>query len=152
MANFLISYNKTNINEGGYANDPADHGGETWGGIARKFWPQWEGWPIIDSYKKLPGFPSQLSRDERLGQLKKDFYRSHFWNPLRGDEILVQQEADMMYDDAVNAGTQPAIKKAQNVLFALPEDQKERDKKIASIGIAYGKMDNKTLDKLNLRA
>ncbi len=37
--------------EGGYANDPADSGGETFRGISRRNWPQWEGWPLIDQAK-----------------------------------------------------------------------------------------------------
>ena len=36
MANFHIGHSVTMGNEGGYANNPADRGGETWMGISRK--------------------------------------------------------------------------------------------------------------------
>ncbi len=38
--------------EGGYANDPADRGGETFRGISRKNWPRWSGWDLIDQVKR----------------------------------------------------------------------------------------------------
>jgi len=51
---FGPAYDIIRRNEGYYANNPADTGGETYAGIARNLWPQWPGWPIIDEYKYSP--------------------------------------------------------------------------------------------------
>lgn len=149
MGDFLTSYRKTAISEGGYANDPKDHGGETWRGISRNNFPRWEGWVRIDSYKKLSGFPAMLKNDGDLELLVLKFYRKNFWNVIRGDEIKAQPICDQVYDMAVNAGNGTAIMLAQNDAFGLPTDADEKNKKIHALGIDYGTMDNKTLSKLN---
>ena len=53
MADFLISFKKTNINEGGFVDDPSDSGGMTYAGVSRKWFPNWEGWKIVDAHKPL---------------------------------------------------------------------------------------------------
>jgi lysozyme family protein len=150
MASFEIADKLTSINEGGYANDGSDRGGETWKGIARKMHPQWEGWSFVDWYKKHPGFPSVLNKSDRLEELRKSFYKINFWDQIKGDELLFQEIANQIYDDAVNTSPVPAIRKAQNAAFGLSEDLKEKDYMIKNIGITYGKMDTVTLNKLNL--
>jgi len=67
MNNYLIAIIKVLKSEGGHANDPDDGGGETYRGIARKFWPQWAGWKIIDAAKMLSNFPKCLSANTKLG-------------------------------------------------------------------------------------
>lgn len=133
MSNFNFSYDKTAINEGGYANDSADAGGETWKGIARKMHPSWAGWAIIDSYRSKPGFPGILKNDQHLDGLVKEFYKTNFWQVIRGDEIISHEIAASIYDSAVNMGPKQAIILAQRSL-GVPET---------------GHMDNLTLDKLN---
>jgi lysozyme family protein len=150
MANFDTADKLTSINEGGYANDSADRGGETWKGIARNMHPEWQGWPLVDWYKKDPKFPGVLGTSVRLEQLRKDFYKTNFWDIIKGDELLFQEIANQIYDDAVLTGTSSAIKKAQNSAFGLADEPKERDYMIKNIGITYGKMDIITLKKINL--
>lgn len=116
MASFILAYKKTAINEGGYANDPDDRGGETWKGIARKFHPKWPGWKIVDGYKGRSNFKSLLARDEQLQKLVYEFYRTEFWNRISGDEINHQLVANSLYDSAVNMGVSQAIKLAQRAL------------------------------------
>jgi lysozyme family protein len=116
MADFLKAYNKTAKNEGGYANDPDDRGGETWKGIARKMWPLWKGWAIIDYYKGKPDFLKNLFNDKELESLVQDFYRLNFWNALMGDKINSQAMAESIYDSAVNMGVPTAIKLAQRTV------------------------------------
>ncbi len=135
MADFKIAYDITAKNEGGYANDPADRGGETWKGVARKAHPNWPGWNIVDSYKGKVGFIQNLKASVSLQQMVEQLYRSSYWDVIRGDEIKDQSAANMIYDSAVNIGTRPAIKLAQRSL-ALPES---------------GIMNNTTLNKLNNR-
>jgi lysozyme family protein len=133
MADFLHAYKKTAINEGGYANDPADKGGETWKGIARNANPSWKGWIIVDQMRNQPWFPKSLYNIPELETLEQELYKRKYWDAFRGDEVISQQEADSIYDMAVNAGVKTAIKLAQK-----------------SLGIAgTGRMDNFTLQKLN---
>lgn len=135
MADFLKAYSITAKNEGGYANDPADRGGETWKGVARKAHPNWPGWRIVDSYRNRLGFPKSLYGDALLQRMVHSLYKTSYWDIIRGDEIKDQAAANMIYDSAVNIGTRPAIKLAQRSL-ALPET---------------GIMNNTTLNKLNNR-
>lgn len=113
MADFIIAYNKTNKNEGGYSNDPDDRGGETWKGIARNFHPSWGGWSIIDLYKKIPPFPECLNDNKNLENSVKRFYKEMFWDKIKGDKIKSQSIADSLYDSAVNMGHKQAIVLAQ---------------------------------------
>lgn len=133
MANFEEAYLRTCKFEGGYANNPADTGGETYKGISRKNNPKWEGWSIIDSYKKKSNFPKNLDSDTKLQELVKSCYRENYWNPVKGDNIRNQKVANDMYDMAVNAGVATSIKLSERQ-WKLPET---------------GKMSSLLLDKLN---
>lgn len=136
MAKFELAHPKVAANEGGYANDPNDKGGETWKGIARNSNPGWQGWVIIDSYKSKSGFPESLGKVELLESLVRSLYRIKYWDEIQGDFILNQGIADSIYDSAVNMGPSRAIKLAQKAL-----GMKET-----------GKMDQLTLDRLNNKA
>ncbi len=136
MAKFELAHPKVAANEGGYANDPADKGGETWKGIARKANPGWQGWVVLDSYKDKPGFPDNLHKVELLESLVKSLYRIKYWDAIEGDRLLLQEIADSIYDSAVNMGPERAIKLAQKAA-GLPES---------------GKMDAMTLSRLNNKA
>ena len=52
MADFHKALKRTAKYEGGYVNDPADAGGETYKGISRRANPKWDGWQLIDAHKK----------------------------------------------------------------------------------------------------
>lgn len=114
MANFKISIPKVLKYEGGYVNDPTDNGGETYKGISRKFWPKWEGWVIIDKYKKSKvNFPKVLDSDNKLQDLILTFYKTNFWDKIGGDKINNQELTDLMFDGAVNEGISPVIKRSE---------------------------------------
>ncbi len=147
MADFIISYKKTGIIEGGWADKPSDSGGQTWEGVSRNNFPQWQGWGIIDGYKHLPNFPASLKTAVGLEEMVQSFYRQNFWYPIKGDLLLFQEVADSIYDSAVNMGVGKAIQLVQDSLFELPDNNKTQA--IRALGINYGHMDNKTLDKLN---
>lgn len=108
MADFKTAFDITNGNEGGYSNDPNDHGGETYAGITRKNFPNWKGWTIVDSHK--PIHAGSIINDISLKELTQEFYRRNFWEPLKGDEIQNQELANQVYDFAVNAGVPQALK------------------------------------------
>lgn len=133
MAKFNEAYKKILENEGLYSNDPDDKGGETWKGIARNKWPNWDGWKVIDSYKGKPNFVYLLISDTNLETLVFSLYKRNFWDAIRGDDIHNQAIADSICDSAVNMGVVAGIKIAQQSL-GLPET---------------GKMNKETLNKIN---
>ena len=111
MADFIQAFERMIRNEGGYSlhEVPGDRGGQTYAGIARRRWPGWEGWEAIDSGQ----MPSP--------DLVQAFYREHFWDAIRGDEIEDQRVAGTIFDFAVNAGTRTAVRLAQSVAGTTPD-------------------------------
>lgn len=134
MAVFKTAYDLTNHNEGGYANNPNDAGGETYRGIARKFHPRWPGWTIVDQVKKsIGGVPpfgedgyrphvvmvnSRLRGMSVISDMVEDFYRDNFWDANLIGEIDNQEVANWLYDHIVNAGSRGAkwLQEAAGVL------------------------------------
>ena len=110
MANFDIAFQRTSKFEGGWVNDDADSGKETYKGISRVYQKSWAGWKIIDSYKKKSNFPKNLESDKTLQELVKKCYRENYWTPIWGDKINNQNVANDLYDTAVNMGVGTSIK------------------------------------------
>lgn len=133
MANFDEAYQRTLKFEGGWVNDDNDSGKETYKGISRVYEKNWEGWNIVDAYKKKPNFPKNLEADKKLQELVKSCYRKNYWNVIWGDKIRNQKVANDLYDTAVNMGVGTSIK--------LSERQYELKETC--------KMSQKLLDKLN---
>jgi len=93
--------------EGYYANVPGDKGGETYRGIARKYHPTWEGWPIVDREKAF--FGGRLKRNQKVDHpLMEDyvakFYKSKFWNRIYLDLVTDQSLQAIIFDAYVNSG------------------------------------------------
>ena len=107
MADYSIAVQNTELWEGGYSNNPADSGGETYRGISRKNWPNWNGWQVIDAAKNLSGFPHSLDINTTLQGLVVSFYRAAFW---QYDGIQAQAIANKIFDLSVNVGKVHAIK------------------------------------------
>jgi lysozyme family protein len=112
MANFLIAFEKTIADEGGYqlTDIPGDRGGQTYAGIARKPNPDWAGWQYID--RKDFGSATPLVRE---------FYKSHFWDRVRGDDIANQAIAETIFNFSVNTGVSVAAKLAQLIVGVTPD-------------------------------
>ena len=110
MADFLPAFEAMIRNEGGYVlhDVPGDRGGMTYAGIARNMNPQWPGWDLIDHKQEVPA------------ALVRDFYKRHFWDDIRGDEITHQAVASDIFNFYVNAGG-AALKLAQLVVGATPD-------------------------------
>jgi lysozyme family protein len=123
MALFEIAYKKTAVFEGGYANNPNDNGGETFKGIARKFFPAWGGWVVVDKVKHdaPTTFKKDLMTNTELEKEVMKFYIANFWNPIMGDNIVDQSTANNIYDFAVNSGVGRASKYAQTVVGAVAD-------------------------------
>lgn len=129
MARFEIAYLITQKQEGGYANNLKDKGGETFHGIARNHWPQWKGWVLIDAHRKK--FPAGihdsrnwrlvneiLKAEPRLKELVESFYRANFWDDVEGDRISSQSVANILFDWAVNSGEGSPAKSIQRIVGA----------------------------------
>lgn len=111
MAKFSPAFDSMIISEGGYVltNTVNDRGGQTYAGISRKNWPNWNGWVYVDR-KETP--PTQLVRD---------FYKENFWDVVKGDELNDQNMAESIFSFAVNTGTKVAVKLAQIVVGTAPD-------------------------------
>lgn len=125
MPDFITIHNATMKIEGGYANNPADPGGETYKGIARKSHPAWSGWKYIDGVKALttamPHYGTTSYKNwvaylnGKLAQLNQlqaavvDFYRANFWAANRLGEIANEDVAAWIYDHIVNGGKRGVI-------------------------------------------
>lgn len=109
--------------EGGYSNHPADRGGETYRGISRKAWPDWEGWHWVDTVKSgVVGasdkvMTQRLATEKGLDQLVEDFYRANFW-PAWMDK-LPPALAIEMFDASVNHGVSRAARMLQHAVNLL---------------------------------
>jgi len=116
MANFNEAYLLTGHNEGGYANNPNDHGGETYAGIARNFWPAWSGWILVDKGKQLTKTIQSLNqwlKNNGIEPYVSDFYKKNFWDVNKLDAINDQQIANNVYDFGVNSGVSRGAKTLQ---------------------------------------
>lgn len=111
MAQFEPAFEIMMNNEGGYklTNNKNDRGGQTYAGISRKFWSNWAGWAYIDR-NEIP--PTALVRD---------FYKTNFWDVIRGDDIIDNRIASSIFNFAVNAGIKVATKLAQIVVSVTPD-------------------------------
>lgn len=111
MAQFEPAFEIMMTNEGGYklTNDPVDRGGQTYAGVSRKAWPQWAGWAYIDRGETPPT------------QLVRSFYKTNFWDAVRGDEITDNRIASSIFNFAVNTGVKVAVKLAQIVVGVAPD-------------------------------
>jgi lysozyme family protein len=113
MAEFEPAVQNTLIWEGGYSNNPADSGGETYRGISRNTWPNWSGWAFVDAARPFPNFPATLDLMVGLQGDVVDFYRQNYW---RYDAINDQAVANKIFDLAVNVGQVHANKIAQGAV------------------------------------
>ena len=133
MADFLIAFNRTEKNEGKdiWTKVDGDSGGETWSGISRKANPSWSGWKILDQIKNKKN--GQKISTPELEERKQSLYRTNYWNPIWGDEIINQKVANDLYDTGVNMGPSTSIKLSERQ-FGMKET---------------GRMSDELLNKLN---
>ena len=113
MADFNPAFEKMLHDEGGMqlTDIPGDRGGMTYAGIARNPNPQWAGWPLVDR-KEFGG---------SLTSLVREFYRTNYWDRIRGDELRSQEIAETIFNFGVNTGVGTAIKLAQVIVKAVPD-------------------------------
>ena len=118
MAIFNSAFQITMGNEGGYANNPADSGGETYKGIAKNYWPNWEGWPAVD--QAISTHPQKinttLAANNELQIQVQAFYKQNFWDTISLDHLNGQQLANQLFDTAVNMGVGIATRTLQQAV------------------------------------
>ena len=144
MADYDVAYDITLAHEGGYDNDPDDAGGETYKGVARKFYPTWAGWAIIDAAKEEPNFPESLKDNIVLDSMIREFYKINYWNRIGGDDLSEQLLANELFDTGVNMGVSRAVEFLQKALNVLNRSGKLYD----DIG-EDGKFGNDTINALS---
>jgi lysozyme family protein len=144
MADYDVAYDITLAHEGGYGNDPDDAGGETYKGVARKYYPTWAGWAIIDAAKEEPNFPESLKDNIVLDSMIREFYKINYWNRFDGDSLSEQLLANELFDTGVNMGISRAVEFLQKALNVLNRNGKLYD----DIG-EDGKFGNDTINALS---
>lgn len=153
MAVFTQAYALTMNNEGGYANDPDDMGGETCMGIARNFWPEWPGWKIVDRVKDThpANLNHALAANLSLNAMVHAFYKEHFWDCLELDLLQCQQTADQLFDVGVNMGTEVAAKFLQEAVNVFHKPALVVDGKVGTqtIAAANALVHEKIYDQIN---
>jgi lysozyme family protein len=121
MADFKLAIAFVRAREGGYVNDLADSGGETYAGISRKNNPRWDGWAIVDARKPLTW--NHTIEDVTLEGKINDFYENGYWKPLRLDEVKNQNVAGFLFDWAINSGAGVAVKTIQRLVGVIDDGE-----------------------------
>jgi len=119
VASFINAIPSLMVIEGGWVFNKHDHGGESYSGIARNYWPQWHGWKIIDAVKAKIGPQPQgnkrqadmwrklldriLLADTKLREMVMDFYEANFWRP-EYNSIAPQVVSNWLFEKHVHFG------------------------------------------------
>lgn len=110
MAEFSAAYAPLKQFEGGWCDVHGDAGGETYAGIARNFFPDWEGWAVVDAAKKhsayrqgAAAFSRHLAGLPGLEAMVAEWYRTQWWDRMQIAQFP-QAVADEIFEQAVNLG------------------------------------------------
>jgi len=135
--NFEIALKKLLKKEAGWVNHKLDSGKETYKGISRKNYPNWEGWKIIDTLKESMYFPENYTKkdvkklnkllddNKELQELVSEFYKENYWDPMHANDFdfLI---AEKLFTFAINSGgPKKGIKYLQEALNYLNRNEKE---------------------------
>lgn len=115
---FLLALERTLRWEGRYSDSPQDPGGETYCGISRRNWPEWEGWALVPAGGDVPA-----SAEPALTDAVRAFYWTRVWQPLAASQWGKPGLAEDGFDAAVNLGVAAAVKCLQNALGLPPAQQ-----------------------------
>jgi lysozyme family protein len=88
--------------EGGYVNDPADRGGETYRGVSRRANPNWRGWELLQ--KHLPLKRGDIVNDQELKNAVAEVYWEKYFKERKFNHIQSCLVALQLFDFAVNGG------------------------------------------------
>lgn len=110
MADFTEFLETLLKNEGGFTDDPNDHGGATNLGITLTEWIA-KGWDRNDD-----GIINLQDLKLLTEEDAATFFKSEYWDAVRADEIESQSVAEIIFDWAVNSGITRAIRKTQRLI------------------------------------
>lgn len=106
MSHFDESFEHVIGVEGGYVNNPFDHGGPTNWGITQ------------DTLASFRGKPVTAKDVQNLSQHEaKLIYRARYWNPLGCEEIESSLVASLLFDQGVNRGIGAAARSMQAMVL-----------------------------------
>lgn len=100
--NFDDAYAHLREWEGNYIHHPADKGGKTYGGITKRYNPDWKGWKVIKSS------PTKNQKIDAVEELTYDFYLS-MWETEGFSKMTNQTLANIIFDMRVNHGKKGAV-------------------------------------------
>lgn len=108
---FDDAFENTMGHERGYTSS-----GPTYRGIDRRFHPSWKGWHMVDAW--LSGKISDHLLVESSDQLVREFYRTEFWDRMRGNSVATVDAplATVIFDFAVHSGVTDAVRALQRAL------------------------------------
>lgn len=131
-ADFRIALQELLKQEGYYVNHQDDRGKETYGGISRKYNPNWWGWRFIDEQKKKNGEIKRYTRFPELDFWVQDYYLD-IWVKEEFYLLRDQQTANYVLDFRIN-GTIGA-RLIQKTLIDLGHTQLKLNNRIDSATI-----------------
>ncbi|MEO5889738.1 MAG: glycosyl hydrolase 108 family protein [Ferruginibacter sp.] len=103
MADFKAAFKLTSGIEGGYT---VDNGGPTYKGIS---WNAWKREPIVQKIFSIVNASKpqkyQVINNTDLEKLVVSFYKTKYWDTLKGDLIENQTLANLIYDFYINSGS-----------------------------------------------
>jgi lysozyme family protein len=95
--------------EGGFVNHPRDPGGMTNLGVTKKVWEAWVG-KVVDESEMRALTPATVA----------PMYRKNYWDAVKADELPAGLDY-LMFDFAINAGANRAIKTMQKAIGTNPD-------------------------------
>ena len=93
-------------------------------------WPKWRVWKYVDRCKRYPEFPKNIDFKGLKPHLR-EFFKTNFWDEIKGDEHPNQHQAALLYDVAVNMGLGYSSRCFQRALNSMNRQQKD----YADIGV-----------------
>ena len=109
MTTFDTCYASLITSEGGWSNNPRDHGGMTNLGVTKRAWEAWVGHPVTETDMRA------LTAEQVA-----PFYRALYWNPVHGDN-LPPSLALCLFHSSVNDGARRTAMLLQSVVGAAPD-------------------------------
>lgn len=111
---FMEIYKSIRAIEGCYANHPNDKGGETYGGIPRRYQPNWIGWRAIDKAK-----PLQRNECVEVAEIwVLDFYLT-IWVDEGFDSIKDKELALNLFDFRIHSSPKTVVRKVNKVFMEM---------------------------------
>ena len=139
MAEFLKAYAPLKDFEGGWCDVSGDPGGETYAGIARNFFPSWEGWAVIDAAKSHSSysrgalaFSRHLAALPGLSDMVSGWYRREWWDRM-GLARFPQSVADEIFEQSINLGRGGAGRYLQRLCNSLNYNKRSDERLFADL-------------------